>query len=98
MKKLMSVLAGVLFACVVFACTPPDGYSFRQKVTVYNADGESQTVPASVYHATNACDAYCVCFKLTYGGYDDIYYVSKSDKGGYNYMFWYYGKPYYFNM
>ena len=88
----MSVLAAVLFAVGVFACSAPDGYAPRQKVNVYNASGSCTYQSQQVYHATNMCDAFCICY------INDIYYVSKSDKSGYGYMFWYKGQPYYFNM
>lgn len=90
MKKLMSLFAAILFAGVVFACDAPNGYTERQLVNVYK-NGKYMDA-CQVYHATNACDAYCIC----YAG--RIYYVSKSNIDGYGYMFWCNGQPHYFNM
>ena len=94
MKKLMTLFAIILFAGAIFACDAPDGYAERQKVQVYYSNGNSVGAGgiAQVYHATNMCDAYCICYK------DEIFYVSKSDKSGYGYMFWRSGSAYYFNM
>ena len=92
MKKLMSLVAAILFAGVVFACRIPDGFTERQQVRVYY-DGKGTGSSCYVYQASNACDSYGVCFDGCW------YYVSKSDKEGYKYMFWTYGgSTYYFNM
>ena len=99
MKKLMILLMGVIVCTTLYArsCTPPEGYSFRQDVAIYTQSGEKWRFNAEVYQATNACDAFCICFTFTAGN-SNIYYVSRSDKSGYGYMFWYNGNPYYFNM
>ena len=93
MKKLMSLFAAILFAGAVFACNVPNGYTERQTVRVYTNGGSSSST-WTVYQATNtkACDAYGICFRGFW------YYVSKSNKEGYGYMFWMNGYPYYFNM
>ncbi len=91
MKKLMSLFAAILFAGAVFACNVPNGYTERQTVRVYTNWGSSSS-SCTVYQATNACDAYGICFAGCW------YYVSKSNKEGYGYMFWCNGDPYYFNM
>ena len=92
MKKLMSLLAAIFFMGVVFACDVPSGYTERQKVFVYNEAGGQGSYSCQVYHATNMCDAYCICF------IGEIYYVSRSDNAKYKYMFFADNKKYYFNM
>lgn len=89
----MTVFAAILFAGVIFACDAPEGYTERQKVYVYHENGSGTAVGAcQVYHATNMCDAYCICYRR------EIYYVSKSNKDGFAYMFWCGSGPMYFNM
>ncbi len=92
MKKLIMLFAAVLFAGITFACDAPDGYRERQEVTVFNERGVYKWYNQMVYQATNACDAYCICFDGV------IRYVSRSDKDGYRYMFWSGEYKYYFNM
>ena len=88
----MSLFAAILFAGAVFACNVPNGYTERQIVRVYDNTGRSNST-WTVYQATNARDAYGICYA------EGWYYVSKSNKEGYGYMFWSKnGYPYYFNM
>ena len=87
----MSLFVAILLASVVFACKIPDGFTERQVVQVYN-DAGGACGSTYVYQSTNACDAYGIC----YGG--GWYYVSKSNKEGFGYMFWSGGRPHYFNM
>ncbi len=98
MKKLFFVFFMLLVAGAVFACNVPDGYSYRQDVVVVDSGGGKCQVAGAVYHAVNSCDAFGICFQIGYGSSKSWYYVSKSDKDGYKYMFWYYDRAMYFNM
>ncbi len=92
----MSLVAAILFATAVFSCDVPKGYTERQRVKVFvYQDGKRSHVSSNciVYQSTTACDSYCICVQ------DRIFYVSKSNKEGYKYMFWYDdGWVGYFNM
>lgn len=89
----MSLFATILFAGFIFACNIPDGFTERQQVRTYwNGDPNYYSTTCYVYQATNACDSYGVCYDGCW------YYVSKSNKDGYGYMFWCNGNPIYFNM
>lgn len=94
MKKLMSLFAVLMLSvslCLACDCNIPSGFTTRQEVRVFssvdNGLGEGM-----VYQATNACDSYGICYGCHW------FYVSKSDKEGYKYMFWIDGRPHYFNM
>ena len=86
MKKFLSTIIAFLFATVIFACDAPDGYTRRQSVTTYVVNDYGQTPckrsNVEVFQANNACDAFCACHD------GRIFYVSRSNRSGYKYMYW----------
>ena len=88
----MSLFAAILFAGAVFACSAPDGYTYRQNAYA-KCLRTSSGFNIKVYQSSKMCDAFCVCYN------SNIYYVSASNKDGYKYMFYDdRGDACYFNM
>jgi hypothetical protein len=92
MKKLMSLVAAILFAGFIIAgpsfSAPECVEGYKYSLTIYT----DRHLCLDIYEATNACNKY----KAVHGS--DCYIVHYDSEKGKYYIYWGYKEKAYFNM